>query len=142
MPQMMRRLAEASYEREEEPREALVLLMHAIVQEIETNPFSKAMLDQPDEVARLARSVDFEALMQRAATVFAPFVEWISECQRQGTMIDGDPQELVYALALIKLLPLNRDRIPEPLYQRMYDLIPRIIAAGLTCRDDALEVAT
>ena len=45
----------------------------------------------------------------------------------------GDPQELIYALGMIKLLPVNRDRIPEQLYDRMFELIPQVIADGLTC---------
>ncbi|UCF10398.1 MAG: TetR/AcrR family transcriptional regulator [Candidatus Bipolaricaulota bacterium] len=133
MPEMMRRLAEASYERTEDVREALVLLMHAIVREIETNPFSKAMLDRPEEFVRLARSVDVERLLQRGAALFAPLAAWIEDRQRRGEIVDGDPQDLVYALGLIKLLPLNRDRVPEPLYRRMLALIPRILAEGLTC---------
>ena len=133
MPAMMRRLADASYEKTDDTREALVLLMKAIVHEIETNPFSKVIVDQPDELARLAQSLDFEGILEQAQVMFTPIAEWFVKKQKEGEIVSGDPQELIYALGLIKLLPVNRDRIPDSLYDRMYELIPRVIADGLTC---------
>ena len=133
LPAMMRRLAEASYEKTDNAREALVLLMKAIVHEIETNPFSKAIIDQPDELGRLADSLDFEKILEQAQSLFAPIADWFVAKQNDGEIVAGDPQELIYALGLIKLLPINRDRIPDALYDRMYELIPQVIADGLTC---------
>ncbi len=133
MPAMMRRLAEASYETTDDAREALVLLMTATVHEIETNPFSKVALDNPDELLRMAQALDFDEILERAHALFVPLAEWFMEKQAAGEIIAGDPQELIYALGMIKLLPINRDRIPEPLYERMYELMPQVIADGLTC---------
>jgi len=133
LPAMMRRLADASYEKTDNAREALVLLMKAIVHEIETNPFSKAIIDQPDELGRLADSLDFEKILEQAQSLFAPIADWFVAKQNDGEIVAGDPQELIYALGLIKLLPINRDRIPDALYDRMYELIPQVIADGLTC---------
>lgn len=133
MPAMMRRIAEASYEKTDDTREGLVLLMQAVVREIETNPFSKVLLNQPEELERLARTLDFDGILERAQTLFAPMAEWFAERQAIGEIVPGNPQELIYALGLIKLLPVNRDRIPRQLYDRMYELIPRVIADGLTC---------
>ena len=133
MPAMMKRLAAASYEKCDDAREALVLFMQALVREIETNPFSKVIIDQANELERLARALDFEEILERAQSLFVPIYEWFVEKQNEGQIISGDPQELIYALALIKLLPINRDRIPERLYTQMLELIPRVIADGLTC---------
>jgi len=133
MPAMMRRLAEASYEKTNDAREALVLLMRAIVLEIETNPFSKAMLDDPGELMRMAQALNFEDIMEQSQRLFLPLAEWFEEKQAAGEIVPGDPRELVYALGMIKLLPVNRDRIPEPLYEKMFALMPAIIADGLTC---------
>jgi len=133
MPAMMDRIAAASYRKTEDTREALIRLMQAVVHEIETNPFSKVIVDQPDELARLAQSLDFEGIIEQAQVMFTPIAEWFVEKQKEGEIVSGDPQELIYALGLIKLLPVNRDRIPDSLYDRMYELIPRVIADGLTC---------
>jgi len=133
IPAMMNRIAKASYERTEDTREALVLLMKAVVHEIETNPFSKTIIDNPDELLRMGQALDFEDILERAQTLFVPMVQWFMEQQAAGEIVAGDPQELIYALGLIKLLPVNRDRIPEPLYEKMFELIPQVIADGLTC---------
>jgi len=133
MPAMMNRLAAASYEKTEDAREALVLLMKAIVHEIETNPFSKEIIDQPDEFMRMAQSLNFEEIIEQAQAIYVPMLQWFMEKQAAGEIIAGDPQELVFALGMIKLLPVNRDRIPDPLYDRMFALMPQVIADGLTC---------
>jgi len=133
IPAMIERLTEASYQKTDDARQALVLLMQAIVHEIETNPFSKVIIDQPDELEHLANSLDFEGILEQARSLFAPIAQWFAEKQARGEIIAGDPQELIYALGLIKLLPINRDRIPDALYDRMYELIPQVIADGLTC---------
>ncbi len=133
MPAMMQRLAEASYEKTDDTREALVLLMKAVVHEIETNAFSKEIIDQPEEFMRMAQSLNFEEIIEQAQALYVPMFQWFSEKQAAGEIIGGDPQELVFALGMIKLLPINRDRIPEPLYERMYALMPQVIADGLTC---------
>jgi hypothetical protein len=48
-------------------------------------------------------------------------------------MIDGDPQELLHTLGLIKMYPVNKRRVPEPIYNTMLDRSARVIADGLTC---------
>ena len=133
IPAMMRRLAEASYEKIDDARDALVQLMKAIAREIETNPFSKVILDRPEELPKLAGALNFDGILERAQSLFLPIAEWFAEKQAAGEIVPGDPQELIYALGMIKLLPVNRDRIPEQLYDRMFELIPQVIADGLTC---------
>jgi len=133
MPAMMKRIANASYEKTDDTREALVRLMQATVQEIQTNPFSKVALDNPGELLRMAQALDFDDILERSQALFLPMVQWFTEKQQAGEIIAGDPQELIYALGMIKLLPANRDRIPEPLYEKMFALMPAVIADGLTC---------
>ena len=132
-PAMMDRIAAASLRAGGSTRDVLVRLLHAIVGEVESSSFARVLLDEPEQLERLAAVLDVEDLLRRASGLFAPLVDWIAEAQRRGEIVQGDPQELVYALALIKLLPLNRGRIPPALYGRMLQLVPQILANGLTC---------
>jgi len=133
VPAMMERIAAASYRTTDDTREALVLLMKAVVHEIESNPFSRVILDRPEELTKIANALDFDGILEQARALFAPMAEWFAERQAAGEIVAGDPQELIYALGLIKLLPVNRDRIPDLLYDRMFELVPQVIADGLTC---------
>jgi len=81
----------------------------------------------------MAQALDFEGIIEQSQALFQPLTEWFAAKQAAGEIIPGDPRELVYALGMIKLLPINRDRIPEPLFDRMYELMPEVIADGLTC---------
>ncbi len=133
MPAMIDRLLDASFRSTTNAREALIRLMKAIVHEIEANEMSRILLDDPSQIERLAASMDFNAILQRAAASYAPIVDAIAAAQTRGEIIEGDPSQLVYSLGLVKLLPITRDRIPAELYESLLDLAPQIIADGLTC---------
>ena len=133
MPAMLERLLDASFRATEDTREALVRLMKGIVHEIESNEFARILLDDPSELERLANSLDYQRILARSAEFFTPLVAAFAQAQARGEIIEGDPNQLVYALGLIKLLPANKDRLPQELYDAMLDLAPRIIAGGLTC---------
>jgi len=133
MPAMMERLIDVSFAATDDAREALVRLLKAIVHEIETNEFARIMLDNPSELKQLAASIDFDDILQRSVAFYAPLIEKIVEAQEHGGIVPGDPQQIMYSLGLIKLIPLNRDRLPDTLYQAMLDFIPQVLADGLTC---------
>lgn len=133
MPAMMERLIDVSFAATDDTREALVLLIKRIVTEIETNEFARIMLDNPSELKQLAASIDFDDILQRSVAFYAPLIEKIVEAQEHGEIVPGDPQQIMYSLGLIKLIPLNRDRLPDTLYQEMLDFIPQVLADGLTC---------
>jgi len=133
MPAMMERLLDRSFRATGDTREALVRLMRGIVQEIEENEFARILLDDPSELERLAQSLDYPGILARSSGFFAPLIEAFEGAQARGEIIQGDPQHLIFALGLIKLLPVNKDRLPAGLYEALLDLAPRIIADGLTC---------
>jgi len=133
MPAMMDRLMSASFRRTEDTRDALILLMKAIVHEIETNEMARILLNDPMELERLASGLDFDGIMARSAGMFTPLYDEIRKAQQRGEMIEADIAQISYALGLIKLLSVNRDRVPKELYDAMLDFAPRVIADGLTC---------
>ena len=133
MPTMLKRLIDASFGATDDTREALILLLKEIVHEIETNEMARILLDDPMELQRLAEGLDFEGIMTRAAGMFTPLYDEIRKAQERGDMIQGDPAQISYALGLIKLLPVNRDRVPRDLYKGMLEFAPQVIADGLTC---------
>jgi len=133
MPAMMDRLMSVSFRKTEDTRDALILLMKAIVHEIETNELTRILLDDPMEIERLAAGIDFKAILQSSPAMFAPLYDEIRRAQERGEMIEGDPQQIIYSLGLIKLLPVNRDRVPKELYEAMLNFTLQVIADGLTC---------
>jgi len=134
MPTMLKRLIDASFGATDDTREALILLLKEIVHEIETNEMARILLDDPMELERLAAGIDFKAILQSSAAMFAPLYEEIRRAQERGEMIEADVAQISYALGLIKLLPVNRDRIPRDLYDAMLEFAPQVIADGLTCQ--------
>ncbi len=136
MPAMVSRLVDRSFGTAESTREALVLLAKGIVHEIETNAFSRLLLDEPSQLERLAGVIDFEDVLQRAVELYSPITRKIEEAQAKGEIIQRDPQQIIYCIGLIKLIAFNRDRLPRELHKAMIELAPQVIADGLTCTEN------
>lgn len=132
IPEMMQRLMAASFDSTDDTREALILMMKGIAHEMENNELSRVILDDPSELQRFADSLDYEGIMQQVAGAYAPIVQAIVAAQARGEIIAGDPFQITYSLGLIKMLVINRERLPDELYKSMMDFAPQIIAAGLT----------
>ena len=133
IPAMMKRLTDVSFGSTDDAREALILLMRAIIREMEESAMARILMDDPAEIERIASAFEYEEVMQRVAPFFRPMIQRIADAQGRGEIIEGDPFLISYSLGLVKMLVFNRDRIPQPLYEQMIELAPTIIADGLTC---------
>ena len=127
------RMLAASFGSTADTREALVLMMKAIVHEMQTNELARIILDDPTEWERFATSLDYEEILHQVAGSYAPLIEAITSAQARGKIIAGDPFHIIYSLGLVKMLVVNRDRIPTELYNAVIDFAPQVIADGLTC---------
>ena len=132
MPAMMTRLMDGSFGTADNTRDAIALLVRGIAREITTNEFSRILLDDPLQLRKLAGSLDFDDLLKRAMTSYGPLLQTIVEAQARGEIIEGDPQEILFSMGLVKLLAFNRQSMPKQLYDSMIEFVPNVIADGLT----------
>ncbi|MBU1050188.1 TetR/AcrR family transcriptional regulator [Candidatus Bipolaricaulota bacterium] len=133
IPGMMGRLMAGSFDRTDDTREALVLMMKGIAHEMETNELSRVILDDPADIKRFADTLNYEGILQQVAGSYAPIIEAIVAAQERGEIIPGDPFQIAYSLGLVKMLVMQSGRIPPPLYESMMEFAPQVIADGLTC---------
>jgi AcrR family transcriptional regulator len=138
-PAVIERLLDASFRKTDDAREALVLLMKEIVREVETNPLSRVVFGAQSDVERLGVSMDVENLARDVATMSAPLVKEIRKAQRDGRIVKGDPQELLFVIGLGRVFPVNRGQLPEPLRTKMLDRAAQVIADGLTCPAESVR---
>jgi len=133
LPAMAQRLTAGSFGVTDDAREALVRLLHGIVHEIETNEFARIQLDDPGHLMQVMRSLDVGDILKRSTELYEPLIQEIVKAQARGEIIPGDPQEILYSLGMIKLIPLGRDSISEELYRSLLEFLPQVLADGLTC---------
>ena len=133
IPNVMQRLIDVSFGATDSARDALILLMKAIANEMESNPLARVILDDPSEIDKLMSNLDYEALLQEASGAYKPIIDEIVAAQERGEIIQGDPYQIAFSLGLIKMLPVNRDRMPASIYDSLIDFAPQVIADGLTC---------
>ncbi len=132
MPAMMTRLLDNSFGTTDNTREALVLLIKGIAHEVKSNEFARIMMDNPSELQKLSASMDFQNLLERVGSSYAPLVGKVLEAQGRGEIIPGDPQQILYSLGMIKMLALNEHMMPPELYSSMMAFVPEVLANGLT----------
>lgn len=133
MPAMMQRLIARSFAATDDAREALVLLQREIVNEIETNEFARILLDDPGQIRQLSTTIDVDDVMKQSQSDLDPLMQAIAKAQERGEIIAGDLEQIMYALGLIKLIPLSKDRLPKAMYDSLLEFAPQVIANGLTC---------
>ena len=132
MPAMMTRLVNGSFGAADNTRDAIALLVRGIAREITTNEFSRILLDDPLQLRKLAGSLDFDDLLKRAMASYGPLLQTIMDAQARGEIVEGDAQEILFSMGLIKLLAFNRQSMPPQLYDSMIEFVPNVIADGLT----------
>ena len=132
MPAMITRLVDGSFGTADNTRDAIALLVKAIAHEVSTNEFSRVLLDDPQELRRIAGTLDFDDILRRAMSPYAPLLKTIMDAQARGEIIEGNPQEILFSMGLIKLLAFNRQSMPKELYGSMIEFVPNVIADGLT----------
>ena len=132
IPSMMVRLHQASFGATSDTREALVLLMGAMIQELETNQLARVVVNDPDQLERFLSTEEFRILRKRIAEANAPLVECIEQARIRGEVVDRDPRQIAEILGLVKQLPVNKDRTDPDLYRAMRELVPQVVADGLT----------
>lgn len=111
---------------------AIVNLLAAILNELETNALTRRMLTHPDELAQLAAHATPEQMAQGDRNALNMLVPFIQAKQQRGEMIQGDPVVFARVLAAITLLSLHREQIGTDQYPQVMSTLVDLVAVGLT----------
>lgn len=134
------RIRAASFAATDDPRDGLRRFMHAVVDELETNPLTRRLLTQPEELERLARSVPPELVATKAADSAAYILPAILAGQAQGRIIAEPPAVIAGVIRSVTLLTLHQDLIGEDIYPQVVNLMIELIARGLAPSDRAAGI--
>ena len=134
IPAMMERLHAASFGATTDTREALVLLMKAMIQELETNQLARVVMNDPVQLERFLSTDEFRILGQRIAEANAPMVQCIEDARARGEIVDRPARLIAEILGMMKQIPVNKDRTDPELYRALCEFYPEVLADGLTCR--------
>jgi AcrR family transcriptional regulator len=129
IPALSQRLIESSFGQTNDTREALLLLMQAMGHEITTNPLSRVLLWDQDQLKRLSRMTASEQLVDQASEVRTSLAQCIAVRQERGDIVEGDPNHLLCSIDLITAFVMNRGGLAAPIH----DLACQVVVDGLTC---------
>ena len=85
------RIQSASFASTDDPREGLRRFMRAVVDELETNPLTRRLVTQPEELELLARNAPPELLAMNTQDSTSYILPAILAGQAQGSIITGQP---------------------------------------------------
>ncbi|MBP7688961.1 MAG: TetR/AcrR family transcriptional regulator [Thermoflexales bacterium] len=125
------RIRAASFASTDDPREGLRRFMRAVVDELETNPLTRRLVTQPEELELLARNAPPELLSTNTQDSTAYILPAIRAGQARGSIIAGQPVVIAGVIRSVALLTLHKDIIGEDIYPQVVSLMIDLIATGL-----------
>lgn len=125
------RIVGASFEADKDAREALVCFLHAVVNELETNPLTRRLVTHPEELQRLSRKATPEQMEANIAASSLPISSFIEEGQARGEISAGDPEVIAGVIRAVAILPLHKDEIGD-IYPGVLEMMIGLVADGLT----------
>jgi AcrR family transcriptional regulator len=127
------RVVGSSFEATEDPKVAIEAFLHAIFEEIETNPLIRTVMVE-DELDRLERQYSEAELEQNRREELAFILPYVERWQAEGRLREADAEVIGDALRAIPFLTLHQDDIGDR-YGEVRDLVIEAVADGLV-RDD------
>jgi AcrR family transcriptional regulator len=129
------RVRAASFDSTDDPREGLRRFMRAVVDELETNPLTRRLVTQPEELEMLARNASPDQLAMSTQDSTAYILPAILAGQAQGSLVDGEPNVIAGVIRSVALLTLHKDIIGEDIYPQVVSMMIELIAKGLVPSD-------
>ena len=123
------RVIESSFETTEDPQEAIERFLHALFEEIETNPLIRTLMveDELDRLESQYSPAEQEASRREELAFILPYVErW----QADGRLREADAEAIAGAIRALPFLTLHRDDIGEN-YDAVRDVLIEAVADGL-----------
>ena len=116
----------------DDARAAIERLLHATVEEIETNDLYRRLLDHPEELEMVLRRLSPEETEAKAQGSLDMILGYVEVWQADGVLIDARPDVIASALRAVTLLTLHREEIGPAIYPEVMELLIHAVAVGLT----------
>lgn len=107
-------------------------LLRQIVAVLETDPFYRRLINNPEDMARVAAKLGPEQAAEVQRRLLDPLLALIERAQRHGGLVTGDPQVVLGVLRAVLLVPLHADEFGPDRYRPVLDLLIDAVATGLS----------
>jgi AcrR family transcriptional regulator len=117
---------------EDDPEEALVGFLTAVMDEIETNPLIQTLLVDSEEMEMLREYHDEDEKKAEREQSLAYFLPYVQAWYEAGEVDGPNAKTVANAVRAVTFLTLHQEDIGEDLYDETRDLVIRAVAKGLT----------
>ncbi|MCG8349931.1 MAG: TetR/AcrR family transcriptional regulator [Chloroflexales bacterium] len=126
------RIYRASFHSTADMRSAIALFIRAVLQEIESNKLYQRLVDYPEELKAVLRTLSPDQKTAQIAGSIDSLRPYIIAGQRQGQIIAGRPEVIAAVIRTVTLFRLLRDAIGPDYFQDVLELFVTLVADGLT----------
>lgn len=113
-------------------QEAVKAYLYAMVDELETNPLSKRLILHPEEMQMIARKVTPEFVGRKLERNVKPLMDFISENQENGLIINADPSVISGVIRAAMLLVVHKKDFGEDIFPQVKEIMFQAAASALT----------
>ena len=129
------RIVGASFEADDDAREAIARFLRAVVHELEHNSLTRRLVTHPEELQMLARKVSPEQMEANIEASTLPILSFVREGQERGEVVAGDPEVISGVIRSVAILPLHKKEIGDT-YPEVLEMMIGLVARGLTVGKD------
>ncbi|MFD1644455.1 TetR/AcrR family transcriptional regulator [Haloarchaeobius litoreus] len=122
----------APFEEHDDPENAIVGFLTALMDEIETNPLMRQLVIDSDELDRLREHHTEAELREEREQSLAYFLPYVEAWYEAGQVEGPSPETVANAIRSVSFLTLHQEDIGEDRYRETRDLVIRAVAKGLT----------
>lgn len=123
------RVIGSSFESTEDPQEAIEQFLHAIFEEIETNPLIRTLMVE-NELDRLEAQYSPAEQEENRREELAFMLPYVERWQADGKLREADAEAIAGAIRALPFLTLHQDDIGEN-YDAVRDVLIEAVADGL-----------
>ncbi len=106
--------------------------LHQMVVELDTNILTKRLITNPDEMEMVKRKVTPEFVERKFQRNIIPLLNYISEHQDKGEMLDTDPNVVIGFIRSALLIAVHKQDIGEEIFPQVEELMFQSVASTLT----------
>jgi AcrR family transcriptional regulator len=127
LPEML-----APFEEHDDPEDAIVGFLTALMDEIETNPLLHQLVMDTDELDRLREQHTEAELREEREQSLAYFLPYVEAWYEAGEVEGPSAEVVANAIRSVSFLTLHQEDIGRDRYRETRDLVIRAVAKGLT----------
>ncbi|MQA77369.1 MAG: TetR family transcriptional regulator [Streptosporangiales bacterium] len=132
VPALQARLLDRLFEESGDTADAIRRFLYGVLDIQQNNALYHRLVTHPDELEAVSRRLTPGRLEEAKQLVTGPIIEFIERAQRDGELVDAEPDVVLGVMQAVMLVPLEAHRLDPATYPQALEMLIDLVATGLT----------